>query len=262
MSKPKISVVMSIFNQERFLREAVESILSQSFDNFECLISDDCSTDKSLKIIKDFKDKRIKVFQNEKRQGLAKSLNFLISKARGKYIARMDGDDISLSNRLKEQVEFLDKHPRVVLVGSWAKIINKQEKTIGEFKYPIKYKEIRKAILSYNSFIHPSVMFRKDILKKIGGYDESLVYSQDYDLFLRLVIKYRCINIPKFLLKFRWQTDFKKQRMQHWLALQIRLKAIKEYGYQRWEIIKLIKPLLFYLIPVFVKKIYWQKKFR
>lgn len=260
--KPKVSVVMPIFNQESFLKEAIRSILSQTFKNFELLILNDGSTDNSLKIIKSFKDKRIKVFQNRKRQGLARGLNFLIKKARGGYIARMDGDDISLPNRIEEQIKFLDKYPEVVLVGCWAKIINNAGKIIGEFKHPVKHTKIRKAILSYNSFIHPSVMFRKRMFKKLGGYDEKLFYSQDYDLFLRLVIKYPCVNLPKFLLKFRWQEDFDKQRKQHKIALKIRLKAIKEYGYYKKEVFKLIKPLLLCLIPIQIKKFYWQMKFK
>lgn len=260
--KPEVSVVMPIFNQESFLKEAVKSILDQTFKNFEFLVLNDGSTDNSLKIIKSFKDKRIKIFQNKKRQGLARGLNFLIKKAKGEYIARMDGDDISLPGRLRDQVGFLEKNPQIVLVGSWAKIINEKGEVIGEFKYPTRYAAIRKIILSNNPFIHPSVMFRKKIFKKLGGYDEKLFYSQDYDLFLRLVIKYPCANIPKCLLKVRWVPDFEKQRKQHKIALKTRLKAVKEYGYHKAEIMKLIKPFLFYLIPTKFKKLFWQIKFK
>lgn len=260
--KPKVSLVMSVFNQERFLKEAIKSILGQTYKDFEFLILDDGSFDNSFKIFKSFKDKRIKIFQNKKRQGLAKSLNFLIKKAKGKYIARMDGDDVSLPTRLLTQVRFLDKHPQIALVGCWAKIINDKGKVIGEFRHPLNYKQIRKVILSYNPFIHPSVMFRKEAFKKIGGYDESLPYSQDYDLFLRFVINYPCINIKRFLFKFRWHPDFGKQKKQHLNALKVRLRAIKDYGYNKWEVIKLLKTLVFYLIPVQIKKYYWQRRFK
>lgn len=262
MNKPKVSIILPVFNKEKFLKKAIESILTQTFKNFEFLILDDGSTDNSLKIIKGFKDKRIKVFSNKKRQGLAKGLNFLIKQAKGEYIARMDGDDISLSDRLKEQVRFLDKYFQIALTGSWVKIIDNKGKVVGEFKHPIEYKEIRKIILNYNPFVHPSVMFRKKIFKKLGGYDERLFYSQDYDLFLRFVANYSCANMPKFLLRFRWQPDFKKQKKQHQTALKVRFKAIKEYGYHKKEIIKLIKPFLFYLIPKKFKKLFWQIKFK
>jgi len=105
-------------------------------------------------------------------------------------------------------------------------------------------------------------MFRKNIFLKVGGYDETLLYSQDYDLFLRLVCNYQCVNIPKFLFKFRWGPDFSKQKKQHLSALKIRLNAIKKHGYSKFEYLKVIKPALLYLIPAFVKSYYWSKKFR
>ena len=260
--KVKVSVLMPIYNQERFLKESIASILGQSFKDCELLIMDDGSSDNSFKIIKSFQDKRIKVFQNSKRLGLAKCLNRLIIKSHGKYLARMDGDDISLQDRLIKQASFLDKNIKVALVGCKAKIINAKGVVIGYFKYPSGYQEIRKDILSQNLFVHPGIMMRKDIIKSLGGYDEKLFYSQDYDLTLRLVVKHTCYNLNQFLLKFRWLPDFKKQHQQHRLALLIRLKAIKEYGYSKTEIIKLIRPLLLYLIPKRLKQIYWQKKLR
>jgi len=260
LKNPKISVVMSVYNQAQYLNIAIKSILDQTYKTFELLILDDGSTDKSWSIIKSFTDKRIRIFRNEKRQGLAKGLNFLINKARGVYIARMDADDISFPNRLKEQVAFLNKNSQVVLVGCRAIIINQQGQEVGKLQYPINYQDIKRSILSYNPFIHPSVCFRKEIIQEIGGYDEQLFYSQDYDLFLRLIAKYPCVNIPEFLFKFRWQPDFAKQKKQHLTALKIRLKAIKDYGYRKWEIVKLIQPLLAYLTPTSIKQIYWWLK--
>ncbi|PIS09362.1 hypothetical protein COT75_01650 [Candidatus Beckwithbacteria bacterium CG10_big_fil_rev_8_21_14_0_10_34_10] len=261
--KRKISVLMPVYNQEEFLDEAIQSILKQSFNNFEFLILDDGSKDNSFKIVKSFKDKRIKVFRNKKRNGLAKSLNILIKESKGEYLARMDGDDISLKDRLKKQVEFLDKNKLIVILGCWAKIIDSQGRNIGQFKYPTEDKVIRNNILSYNPFVHSSVMMRKEIFKKIGGgYNEGLFYSQDYDLFLRIAAKYACANLAEYLLKFRWLPNFKKQKQQNKLALKIRFKAIKDGDYSWGEIIKLIKPFLLYLIPLKLKEIYWQSKFR
>ena len=257
---PKISVIMSIFDQDVFLEDAIKSILNQTYNNFELLIIDDCSTDNSLKIINSFNDTRIKIYQNKKRIGLSKNLNFLINKSRGDYIARMDGDDISLASRLEKQIAFLNKNPQVVLVGCWATIINQHGKEVGKLQYLINYQDIKRTILSYNPFIHPSICFRKEIIQEIGGYDEQLFYCQDYDLFLRLAARYSCMNIPEFLFKFRWLPDFTKQKEQHLTALKIRFKAINNYGYNKLEIIKLVRPFVFYLIPTFIKKIYWQLK--
>jgi len=251
---------MSVYNQAEYLEKAIKSILDQTLTNFEFLILDDGSTDNSREIINDFKDKRIKFFKNKQRQGLAKGLNRLIKESQGDYIARMDGDDISLPTRLAEEVDFLEKNREVVLVGSWVEIIDKKDRAVGYFKHPSDYQEIRKKILSRNLFIHPSVIFRKEAFNEVGGYDEDLAYSQDYDLFLRMAAKFPCRNISKILLQFRWLGDFTKQKEQHRLALKIILKALREYNYHWWEVFKLIKPAFFYLIPIRIKRFYWRRK--
>lgn len=255
---PKISVIMSVFDQDVFLKDAIKSILNQTYTNLELLIVDDCSTDNSFKIINSFNDARIKIYQNKKRIGLSKNLNFLINKSKGKYIARMDGDDISEENRLEEQVKFLNNDNQLCLVGCWSKIIDSKNNEIGRLCYPVESSNIREVILSYNPFVHPSIMFRKDTLIKLGGYDEQLILSQDYDLFLRLVIKYRCSNMPKFLFKFRWHPDFAKQKKQHFVALKLRFKAFFSYGYPISESYKIIKPILLYFIPSLFKSYYWR----
>lgn len=258
---PRVSVILPIYNQEKYLKFAIQSILNQTYANFELLILDDASTDNSWQIIQSLKDKRIRLFKNTKNLGLSKSLNLLIQKSKGQYIARMDGDDISLPNRLGEQVVLLDQNPEIVLAGSWAKIINNNGQVIGEIKKPVEYLNIRKKILSDNPFIHSSIMFRKKIILEEGAYNQKLIYSQDYDLWLRLVIKYKSVNLPRFLLNFRWDPDFKKQRKQFKTALFIRLKAIREGKFSILEIYKLLIPILFYFCPKFLKEWYWELKF-
>ncbi|MFC1711797.1 glycosyltransferase [Patescibacteria group bacterium] len=260
--KPKVSVIMPVFNNGSFVKESIQSVLEQSFKEFEFLIIDDCSTDNSLKVISKFKDKRIKIFKNKKRKGLAWCLNYLQKQSKSEYIARMDGDDVSYKERLKEQFNFLKLNPEYVLVGGWAKIINNKGNIIGEMTPPIKYLDVRKTILSNNTFVHPAVMFKKSIVQKVGGYNEKLFYSQDYDIFLRLVSKYPCANLKNYLVKFRWNPDFKKQKQQHKTALEIRIKAIRYYGYSKIGYVKLLKPFVYYSIPIFIKKIYWNNKFK
>jgi len=260
--KTKLSLVMSVYNQEKYLKKAIKSIIDQSFKKFEFLILDDGSTDNSWKIIKSFNDPRIKVFRHRQRQGLAKGLNFLIAKTEGEYIGRMDGDDVAYKNRLEKEVGFLDKNPEIALVGSWARIGDQKGRVVGFFKHPTKYIQIRRAILSYNPFVHPTVVFRKKAFKQVGGYNENLFYAQDYDLFLKFVVRYPCANLGQFLLKFRWDPDYKKQKQQHKIGLKIRWKAIKDYGYSKEEVFKLIKPLIFYLVPTAVKKFYWNLRFK
>lgn len=246
---------MSNYNGERFLKESIESIFSQTFKDFEFIIIDDGSTDKSCKIIESYNDSRI-VFLKQKNKGLPASLNSCIKIAKGELIARMDSDDISEKNRLFEQVNFLEKNKDIYLVGSWIKIIDENNKKTGEIKYLTDYNKIIKNMVKKSQFAHPSIMVRKEVFKEFK-YDESYKYAQDYDLFLKISKKYKVANIPKFLLKYRFYNDNyyeKKQKIQEKNALNIRFKAIFKYNYPKWQIIYLIRPIISYCIPIWIKK--------
>lgn len=258
---PKVSILMSVFNAQRYLEQAIKNILNQSLSDFEFIIIEDASTDGTYEILKDFrkKDKRIKILRNKKRLGLTVSLNKGLRKARGEFIARMDADDISNKNRLKIQSNFLKKNPEVAFCGSWVTLINQSGKKIGEKKYPLEYGQIKKVILKYNPFVHPSVMIRRKVLEERGFYDSNLNGAEDYDLFLRIAKNHQAVNLPCFLLKYRINPQgvsflqYKKTERQ---ALKARWKAIREYGYPYWQIIYLIKPLISYLVPFKIKRFF------
>jgi glycosyltransferase involved in cell wall biosynthesis len=200
--KPKISVVMSVYNCEKYIKEAIYSILNQNFGDFEFIIINDGSTDKTREIIEEYKDERIKVINN-KNKGLTKSLNEGIELAKGEYIARMDADDISLRERFEKQVEFLDFNTDIYMCGTWAEFIDENGVFLKDFKRPITDKEIKKELLFHNPFIHSSVMIRKSVFDKVGLYNESFRYAQDYELWTRVVAKLKTANLPEALLKYR-----------------------------------------------------------
>ena len=164
-NQPLVSVVMPVYNGERFLKDAIESILNQTYKNFEFIIVDDGSTDDSLKIIKEYqkKDKRIRLIENKKNLGQAKSLNKGLSLAKGKYYAKMDSDDIACKKRIEKEVDFLERNNDYVIVGSNLEIIDENNNTIGYRFYPQKNKEIRKLIIIKSPFAHPSVMIKWQI---------------------------------------------------------------------------------------------------
>lgn len=202
--KLKVSVLMSVYNGEMYLKEAIESILKQTYKNFEFLIIDDASTDSSLKIIKSFKDKRIKVFRNKNNLGLTKSLNIGIKLAKYKYIARMDADDISLKDRLKKQVLYLEEHPDCLLVATKVRVIDSSGNPGLPWEADFTFSE-SKSIKAYlpidNCIAHPSVMFRKD---DFGLYNEDYKNSQDYAKWLELVLKgYILEKLDEELLLYR-----------------------------------------------------------
>ena len=195
---------MSVYNDERYLSQAIESILNQTYSNFEFIIINDGSTDNSLKIIKYYKniDDRIKII-NQKNLGLTKSLNKGIKIARGKYIARQDADDISCENRFQKQIKYFNNNINIQLLGTNSYIIDKDGKIIKKNKI-IKSKDIKKYLFEKkNPFIHGSIMFRKKTFQNIGGYREKFVYSQDYDFLLRFAEKYPIDIYQNHLYKYR-----------------------------------------------------------
>jgi len=204
-----ISVIMSVHNEEPHLRDAVGSILNQTFTDFEFIIIDDGSTDKSWQIIQEYAgtDDRI-VPLTQKNIGLTSSLNKGIEIARGKYIARQDADDKSAPDRLKKQIEWFDKHSNGVLCGTQGYMINSDNKLLGKIKsLPIEYNSIRKKLKFQNVFLHTSVMMLKEAVEKVSGYDDFFRYAQDYDLWCRLANKGEMANLAELLVYQRLHDD-------------------------------------------------------
>jgi len=263
----KTSVILSAYNNENYLTEAIKSILDQTFRNLEIIIINDASTDDSGKIIKSFasKDKRIVLINNKKRLGLTKSLNKAVRLAKGKYIARMDADDISLKDRLEKQTSYLEENHDIAVLGSWVVLIDKKGKELKVKKTSCGYKNILDSIIKANPFIHPTLVFRKDIFDKVGLYDESFPYAQDHELMLRIAQKYKVDNFPEALLKYRVgagkSISVDKLKKQEYYSIKARVKAISKMGYPYWQSIYLVKPFLSFLIPAKIKLRVYKKFF-
>lgn len=204
MANPKISVIMSVYNGERYLREAIDSILKQAFADFEFIIVNDGSTDGSLEIIQSYHDDRIRVINNEINIGLTKSLNKAIKQARGEYIARQDADDVSLPNRLEEQIKYFEKHPEVALLGTSVYEIDKQGKVVRRVIAPAKPGG---NLLKGNQFTHGSIILKREAVDRLGGYNELFRYGQDYELWLRIAKHYEVRNLTQVLYKLRFHRE-------------------------------------------------------
>lgn len=198
----KITVLMPVFNGKLFIKAAIESILVQTHNNFEFLIINDGSTDDSDSIIKLYSDKRIKYIKNEDNKGIVATLNEGLMLSSGKYIARMDADDISLPQRLEKQVAFLENHPEYVLCGCRALAINAKDEKLFNLNRPTTFEQIKVFNLFRNAFIHPSVMAHTAIMKKFG-YREDYKYAEDYHLFSQLTMNYKVANLGERLLYYR-----------------------------------------------------------
>jgi glycosyltransferase EpsE len=232
-SNPKISVIMPFYNAEKFLDEATQSILNQTFSDFEFIIINDASTDESDKIVQRYLvDRRIKYVKNEINRGITRNLNCGIRMAKAGLIARMDGDDISSPERLERQFSFLQNNEDIDIVGSFASVINENGNQIGDLKFAITPEEINERCFYYGPFLHPTVLFRKKAIYEVGMYREKYSLCQDLDLFLRLVHKgYLGANIPEFLLKYRkhsLSSDYKKHKKAV-LGLKLKREVIKEH---------------------------------
>jgi len=198
----KVSVVMSVYNAERYLEEAIESILNQTYQDFEFIIINDGSTDSSLDLINKYNDKRIRLIDQENK-GLSKSLNTGISSAKGIYIARMDADDISFPQRIETQLEFLEKNADYVVIGSNAKIIDAEGNFLYSSNLPITWPSI-KNFLPESPLFHSSAMFRKSAWAKAGGYFEEVVHHfEDKILWNRMTAYGKIRNIEEPLIAYR-----------------------------------------------------------
>ena len=199
MVKPRLTVLMPVYNAARFLKEAIDSILTQSFEYFEFLIIDDGSSDESCSIITSYNDPRIRFIKNPHNIGISATLNKGIELSRCELIARMDADDISAPQRLKKQYAFMTKHPHCALLSTWAEVVSEDKRFVRLEKYRSDFYYYN---LAFECWIyHPTVMFRKQCVEAVGAY--SKLYSEDYDLFWKLSMHFRIGNLPEPLVQYR-----------------------------------------------------------
>ncbi|MYE26791.1 MAG: glycosyltransferase family 2 protein [Chloroflexi bacterium] len=203
---PLVSVVMPVFNGERFLAEAIESILAQTFTDFEFIIVDDGSEDRSADIIGSYaeKDDRIRFVKLGRNRGEADARNHGIAFARGEFIAAMDCDDVSLPLRLQRQLDVLARNPEIGVLGTGAQAVNEELRPLFNFDLPQQHALIVFNLFVGSFFIHPSTMMRRDVLSDVGGYEPSRLTAPDTELWSRLMWRTRFANLPERLLLYRW----------------------------------------------------------
>lgn len=246
--KPKVSVILPVFNGERFLVEAVESILNQTFPDFELIIINDCSRDCTREIANSFKDRRIVYIENNVRSGITRCLNRGIHISKGDLIARMDSDDISYHNRLEIQTDFLIKYCEIDILGSDYECFWLDEKTseLSLIRLPANHEDIKLYLLQTNVLCHPSVIFRKEAFKRNRlFYDRNAIFAEDYKLWVDSVVcGLNLANIGIPLLKYRChdnQVSSTKRNLQNYTSCQIVVGyAKKMFGFELID-----DPLLF-----------------
>jgi len=218
MSVSQVSVAIVVCNAQEFLGEAIESVLAQTFTDFEFLIGDFGSTDESKAIVAGCaaKDRRIKFIELAK-SGLAEARNAACSHAQGRYIAVMDADDVCLPDRLGCEVAFMEEHPDVGLVGGATDWIDAAGRSLGVHDFPAEDHEIKAALETRFPFCHPTLLIRSEAFRAVGGYRKAFVFAHDYDLGVRVAERFQCANVKQVVLKYRihpGQVSLRKQKQQ------------------------------------------------
>lgn len=226
---PEVSVIIATYNEPgAIIRQSVQSILNQTFTNLEVLILDDSTSEETRSTLDGFEsDTRVRIIRGSSRLGFVHSLNLGLKQANGRYIARMDGDDVSLPNRIAKQVAYLDAHPEVSVVGGSMNIINENDQVISYRKYPTGTFAFNWLSVYRTPLAHPTVMMRRNIVEAGFFYDESFKKSEDLEYWLRLRKNgYKLANMPDYLLNYRVCGDLSKKRVNnHW---SYNLKARKK----------------------------------
>lgn len=205
MKIPRISVLMPAYNSEKYIGEAIESILNQTYADFEFIIINDGSTDNTAKIIKEYaqRDNRIRFINHSKNKGLIGVLNEGLDLCCGEYIARMDSDDISLPTRFEKQIEYMDAHPECGVLGTWFQIFGNKNESI-QWSQDIKILNFIKE----NQIGHPTVMLRKSVIDKFNfRYDFNYKHAEDFELWSRMVLVTEIHNLQETLLNYRWADE-------------------------------------------------------
>ena len=262
----KISVVMAAFNAEKYLREAMDSILTQTYGDLELIVLDDKSTDGSLQILKEYAaaDPRVVVLENEQNMGLTKSLNKGLAVAKGEYIARMDADDISVPDRFAKQVAFLDSHPDYTFVSCIGRYIDEEGREEQLRLFPETHEEICAMMPKVDAVMHPGV--RREDIARIGNYCEDFRVVQDYDLWFRgMAAGYKFYNIQEPLVLFRRNDSYntRKSKAYRLVDYRVRKKGYKLNKIPLHKRVYLIVPLALAYIPpkVMDKCFYVLKRF-
>jgi glycosyltransferase involved in cell wall biosynthesis len=242
LNTPKVSVVMAAYNAEKYLKEAVDSILNQTFEDFEFIIVNAGSTDGTQTILDSYQDLRM-VIINDHYIGRSEARNKAIKLSKGGYIAIMDADDIALPERLEREVKFMDRHKEIAIVGGYYFFINENGKMVGIDKVLTESDEIKERLPIANTFGHSTVMVRKSCFEYVGGYREELKGAEDYDLFLRLSESFKLANLKEPLCKWRINPSSfsltNKNELDRYARLVRELaKERREFGKDRLQLFK------------------------
>lgn len=236
MRKPLISVLLPYRKKDAYFLSALQSLKNQTYDRMEILSEEDSEN-----------------------VGIAVLLNRLAGRAAGEFLARMDADDVSEPDRIEKQVDFLIAHPRVMLVGTWASLIDESGRKMRIQKMPTSWEEIKQQAFFRNPLIHPTWMMRRKWFENIGGYNAQYRFSQDWELILRRVWHDRIENIPEPLLRLRLHkgsSSFSANKQQLYYGIKAQMKSVSSGNVPAWKAVYLFPKIFSFIVPTFIKYIF------
>lgn len=240
---PKISVIMPAYNAGQTLGASVESILNQSFGDFELIVIDDASEDETAILIEGFisRDARVRSARNDRNLGITRTRNLGLSMAKGDYVAWQDADDISLPDRLSKQVAFLESHPEVALLGGYLQLFDATG-DLGLRTYPLEDDKLRRMMFRFSPVAQPSAMVRMAVLRQVGYFDESLNVAEDLDMSFRIAARHRLANLDEALIRYRnSQTSSTRKRLREMelVSVGIRFRAMRsgDFRVSGWDLL-------------------------
>ncbi len=263
-NNPLVSIVIPVHNGERYIKEALDSCINQTYQNIEIIIVNDESKDSTLDILREYekKDNRIQVISVSKQNGLGNVINIGIRQSKGEYIARIDADDVMYPTRLEKQIEYLENNSDCVAVGGQIDIIDAESKITGHREYAIEDKDIKRNMFLFMPFAHPAVMLRKSSVEEVGLYPENMWKVEDVKFFFLLSKIGTFHNLPDTVLKYRmtFNTESQSKMVDHFKKTnEIRRWAIKELGikpsvgqYIKWK----IETMGAYVLSIFPPKVF------
>ena len=262
---PSVSVVLAVRNERKRVRAAIQSVLDQTFDDFELIVVDDCSTDGTWDVICSFSDPRVVRMRNERRLGIAGATNRALTVAKGKYIAIMDGDDVALPERLQRQVDFLERNPNVDILGTGAVYVDAHGRELVRPLPPETHEEVLRRPLREIPIINPTAMMRRKVVRALGGYDPVYRRGQDYEFWLRARRQFRFHNLQEPLLVYLWRDEPKKWEGLFFWARAI-TGTIRRENLAPWTYIHLI-PMAAHMVlgplyPILVRRRFMRRSKR
>lgn len=248
---PSVSFIIPVYNGESCIAQAVSSALSQNYENFDVLVVNDGSKDRTLEVLNSINDSRLKVLNLEENQGRSQARNIGVQNSSADYIAFLDADDQIRSDKLQLQINYMLNN-QLDICGSWGcAIFSNKNKIL--FKHPVEDSVIKSRIIKSHTFIHSSIIMRRNLFLESGGYDLNLNFSEDYDLFLRLVPNAKCGNLPISTVDYTIPVGYSYALREQAAVGKIRWRAITKYGYGLKNVVYVLTPLISLFVPRYLK---------